>query len=277
MSTEKKTRTWVKDLLVAFAATTLSIILTFGTTGVINRVKQKQERRLTALMVMSSIEQSARDLEEVEEILSHMDSVTTWVLSLPVEDVARLSEEQTEDVENEIFVVFFLSHDKTAETIFSSNIDTWKNLGNFQFINSVGASFSQMNFMEEYYNNALTEYQAALENISNHPDEYPGSTLLEKCLRNEPVRQQLLMPARIRDWLAWSIADLRKYNRKNMRLIGISEQEVMDFTDDLGAGDEVEEEPLEESVLKHPKLVADSVAVQLPLARQIESVLHANK
>ena len=55
MAFEKKSPTWVKDLLVAFAATTLSIILTFGTTMVVNRVKQKQERKLTALMVMSSI------------------------------------------------------------------------------------------------------------------------------------------------------------------------------------------------------------------------------
>ena len=277
MATEKKSPTWVKDLLVAFAATTLSIILTFGTTGVINRIKHKQERRLTALMVMSSIEQFARDLEEVDGLLSHIDSVATWVLSLPVEDVARLNEEQSEDVGSELSVVYFLSHDKTAETIFSSNIDTWKNLGNFQFINSVGASFSQMNFIEEYYNNALTEYRSTLENISKHPDEYPGSTLLEKRLRNESVRQQLLMPATIRDLIAWNVADLRKYNRKNMRLIGISEQEVMDFTDDMGAEDEVEEEPLEESVLKHPKVVADSVAVQLPLARQIDGVLHAKK
>ena len=65
MATEKKS--WVKDLLVAFAATTLSIILTFGTTAVVNRVRQKQERKLTALMVMSSIEQFARDLELIEK------------------------------------------------------------------------------------------------------------------------------------------------------------------------------------------------------------------
>ena len=54
MAPEKKS--WVKDLLIAFAATTLSIILTFGTTIIVNRVRQKQERKLTALMVMSSIE-----------------------------------------------------------------------------------------------------------------------------------------------------------------------------------------------------------------------------
>ena len=38
MAAEKKSRTWLKDLLVAFAATTLSIILTFGTTAVVNRI-----------------------------------------------------------------------------------------------------------------------------------------------------------------------------------------------------------------------------------------------
>ena len=82
----------MKDLLVAFAATTLSIILTFGTTGVINRIKQKQERKLTALMVMSSIEQFARELDELEEILAHKDSVATWLLSIPIEEVAELGD-----------------------------------------------------------------------------------------------------------------------------------------------------------------------------------------
>ncbi|MBR5041808.1 MAG: hypothetical protein IKX67_01070 [Bacteroidales bacterium] len=67
MAPQKKSPTWVKDLLVAFAATTLSIILTFGTTGIINRVKQKQERKLTALMVMGSIEQYARQLDSLKQ------------------------------------------------------------------------------------------------------------------------------------------------------------------------------------------------------------------
>ena len=65
MASQKKSPAWLKDLLVAFAATTLSIILTFGTTGIINRVKQKQERKLTALMVMGSIEQYARQLDSL--------------------------------------------------------------------------------------------------------------------------------------------------------------------------------------------------------------------
>ena len=136
MATEKKS--WVKDLLVAFAATTLSIILTFGTTGIINRVKQKQDRKLTALMVMSSIEQFARDLEFLEKDYAYRDSIATWLLSLPVEKVGKIDDVSFDDALMEVYNLARVNRDRTAETIFCSHIDTWKNMGNFQFINHVG-------------------------------------------------------------------------------------------------------------------------------------------
>ena len=122
MATEKKS--WVKDLLVDVAATTLSIILTFGTTGVINRVKQKQERKLTALMMMSSIEQFARELDDLEENLAHKDSISNWLLSIPIEEVAELGDLLMDPLVDALGSHFALARDKTAETIFSSSIDT---------------------------------------------------------------------------------------------------------------------------------------------------------
>ena len=56
-------KVWWKDFLVAILATTVSIILTFGTASLVDRIKQKKERRLTALMVMSNIESFARNME----------------------------------------------------------------------------------------------------------------------------------------------------------------------------------------------------------------------
>ena len=275
MSTEMNF--WVKNLLVAFAATTLSIILTFGTTGVINRIKQKQERRLTALMVMSSIEQFARQLEEEEKDMALMDSVATWLLGIPIEDVIRLGDEPFERAFSAAFVTGNLNHDRTAETIFSSHIDTWKNMGNFQFIDNVGACFSSINWMEEYYNETTLEYQTARDKIYLHPDDYPGKTLAEKYLRNEDLRRQMLLPNILRDWLCFSAADLRRDNRRNMLLIGISEKEVMDFTDNLGKGEAFEEEELDRYDYDRPRLNQDSLAVHLSFARQIDSLLRVNK
>lgn len=74
---ENKSKSWVKDLLVAFAGTTLSIVLTFGTSAFIDYVKRNKDRRMTALMVLSNIESSVRSLEEsdgIDHIFEHPEN-----------------------------------------------------------------------------------------------------------------------------------------------------------------------------------------------------------
>ena len=273
MATEKKSKTWVKDLLVAFAATTLSIILTFGTTGVVNRVKQKEERKLTALMVMSSIEQFARDLEEIEEDMAYRDSIATWLLSLPVEDVVKLGDEPFKDALNEILNLALIARDKTAESIFSSNIDTWKNMGNFKFIDNVGWCFSYMSAVEDRYNTRVQDLIAANDVIVSHPDDFPGSTKIEKYLRNEQMRTELRNLHTLRKSLSYNAANLRKENRNNMRLVGVTEKEVLAFTDNLGVADEYDEEPLNPVDFDKPAIETDALEVQLSFARQVDSLL----
>ena len=275
MATEKKSRSWEQDLLIAFAATTLSIILTFGTSMVVNRVQQKKERKLTALMVMSSIEKFARDLEYIEKDTGHRDSIATWLLSIPVEALAEIDGEPIDEAFREAVNLPIITHDKTAETIFSSQIETWKNMGNFKFVENVGKCFSEMNFIEEHFNERVEDMVATSENIIFHPDDYPGNTMIEKRLRNEQVRKQLTLPHILRGWISFYIVDLRKVNRNNMRLIGITEKEVMDFTDDMGAADEYDDEELDLFDFYMPDINADSLAMYLPYARQMDSLMLA--
>ena len=266
---------WVKDLLVAFAATTFSIILTFGTTAVVNRVRQKQERKLTALMVMSSIEQFVRDLEGIEKIAAHQDSVATWLLNLPIEDVARLGDEPLIDTFQDVRSMVVINHDRTAETIFSSHIDTWKNMGNFKFIDNVGWCFSYMNSIEEDYNQIVLEIESPAVDIKVHPANYPGNSTVEKLLRNDEVRSSLKEIHNLRRKLRYLIANLRMENRNNMRLIGISEKEVMAFTDNLGAADDYEDKILNPFDFESPAIEMDSLNANLPIARQVDSLLQA--
>ena len=276
MSTEKNS--WVKDLLVAFAATTLSIILTFGTTGVVNRIKQKQERKLTALMVMGSIEEFAQFLEEVGKVdLACVDSVATWLLSLPIEDVVKLGDEPLWPAIEAIAGIPVIVHDQSAETIFSSNIDTWKTMGNFRFIDNVGSIFSAMNEMEAYYNEEFAKYNAARTAVLDHPSDYPGDSKAEKLLRNELFRRQLLQPNYFRRWLPYCAEVLRETNRHSMHLMGITEKEVLDFTENKGVGDEYEEKRVDLFDFERPHLDIDSLAVQLSFARQVDSLLRVKK
>ena len=272
MTSEKKSRPWIKDLLVAFAATTLSIILTFGTTAIINSVKQKQERRLTALMVMSNIESFSRSLEESADAWDRIDSIAVWLLRLPMVDVAKLGDEPLEDAFAEVFGAPSIMRDKTAETIFSSNIETWKNMGNFQFIDNVGGCFSQMGWIEEQYKNDVQKYRTAQARVFNDRDAFPGNSLAEKQLRNTQLRQELLQANGFKGWLRYCADYLRKMNRQNMKLIGISEEEVMEFTNARDT-EELEEEESDYADFREPFPAKDSVDAHLDYAILVDSLL----
>ena len=250
-----------------------SIVLTFGTSKLIEHNNQKKERRLTALMVMSSIESFARSIDESAEVWDRLDSVAVWLLRLPLDEVERLGEEPFQDAVNEVFQAPIIRHDQTAETIFSSNIDTWKNMGNFQFVDNVGACFSQMNWIEGKINEEAVAYTDNQARIFNHFSDYPGKTFTEKLLRDEQARKQLQMPNSFKAWLAYCSDNLRRMNRKNMKLIGIPEEEVLAFTD-ARAEVVIEEEAMPDySDFMKPHPDKESIDANLDYARQLGSLL----
>lgn len=266
-------RNWWKDFVVAILATTVSIVLTFGTSKLIEHNNQKKERRLTALMVMSSIESFARSIDESAEVWDRLDSVAVWLLRLPLDEMERLGENPFQDAVNEVFQAPIIRHDQTAETIFSSNIDTWKNMGNFQFVDNVGACFSQMNWIEGKINEEAIAYTDNQARIFNHFSDYPGKTFTEKLLRDELARKQLQMPNSFKAWLAYCSDNLRRMNRKNMKLIGIPEEEVLAFTD-ARAEVAIEEEAMPDySDFMKPHPDKESIDANLDYARQLDSLL----
>ena len=269
-------RNWWKDFVVAILATTVSIVLTFGTSKLIERNNQKKERKLTALMVMSSIESFARSLDESAADWDRMDSIAVWLLRLPIDEVAELGDDPFEAAIQEVFQAPIIRHDNTAETIFSGNINTWKNMGNFQFVDNVGACFSQMNWIEETINKSAVEYAEHQTRIFNNYSDYPGKTFTEKLLRDELVRRQLQMPNSNKAWLAYCSDNLRRMNRKNMKLIGIPEKEVLAFTD-ARADVAVDEDPEPDySVFMKPHPDKESIDTNLDYARQLNSQLNQN-
>ena len=72
-----------KNLLYTFLGTTLSIILTFGTSQWMALKKQKEERELTALMVMGNVEKFASTLELISDELTWRDTLATMLLQIP--------------------------------------------------------------------------------------------------------------------------------------------------------------------------------------------------
>ena len=108
-----------------------------------------------------------------------------------------------------------------------------------------------------------------------HPENYPGGTLSEKILSNQAVRIQMEAIPERRAWLKYVVSALRENNRNNMALIGISEKEVMAFTDeqDYDSGLEETNEAYLRGDFAIPPLCLDSLYTMRRETRLLDSLL----
>ncbi len=269
-------RAWAKgstmrEVFLTVLATTISIVLTFGTAALLEYRQRVNDRKMSAMMVMSNIETFSRQLEQMSKDMALRDSVGTWMLHLPVDKLDDIPIDEIKDPINMIVVLDFMSRDKTAENIFGNNIETWKNLGNFQFIDNVGRCFSEMNDMEKYWNDWVNEYASTINDVIAKME--PGEHTHTKLLSNSSVRQMIETFHTRQNWLDYVAAYCRYLNKKNMRLIGISEKEVMAFTDERTRDDDSDGKEPVVSDFRKPQLQPDSLITLRPLTHRIDSIL----
>ena len=95
--------------------------------------------------------------------------------------------------------------------------------------------------------------------IDYHPDDYEGSTLSIKYMKNEKVRSLLQAIHTRRGWLNYVAATMRYHNLHNMASIDISEEEVIAFTDNRERDAENDNPVPRSAEYYSPALNADSL------------------
>lgn len=252
-------RPFWQALLVQVLGTALGVLLTLGTGQLIAHRRQVQNRKMTALMVLGNIESFSRSMEAISDEMARLDTITTWLLSIPDEQIPKMDQKVLQSVIYDAVYLPMIEYDKTAQNIFGNNISTWENLGNFSFIDRVGQTFTQVNRVYEHWSNKRSELDEIYNRIYRHPDDYPGQSFAEKFLRNDEARIIIGRVHSARDYCDRNAIVVRTNNRINMKLIGITEQEVMDFCDNLES--QVDEEAIISSVVlpRNPRPNKDSL------------------
>ena len=183
-----------KQTLSCTLGTVIGIILTFGTSAWIEYREKQETERTAALMVIHNLESFTDDLALMVKELQTIDEVNTKVLAAK-DHLDTVSEDTLS-----MFVTGILSHnfntiDETAETIFSSNIETWKSIGNSEFIELAGNCFSAKRLMVKFQEQLEAEKDELsdmfLEKVtySDHPTESLQETvatilLSSRCRRH---------------------------------------------------------------------------------------------
>ena len=264
-------RVWIKES--QFLATTLSIILTFGTTGLVEYCQRVKDRKMSAIMVLSTIENFSTTVDLMAHDMARCDSIGTWLLSLPQDSLDKIPAKEVQGILNEMLsLIDYMSHDKTAENIFGNSFETWKNMGNrnYRFIESVGASFAQINADESNWNEWVKEYEKTINNVLS--EMVPGEHTLTKLLNDNGVRQKLESFHVRKYWLDYISAHNHYLNKKNLSIIGLKEKDIKAYTD-RRKREELPDEP-QPSDFRSEQLKPDSLYTLKQIKLHIDSIIH---
>ena len=141
MAKKKFSEFWTQTLSSALG-TIIGIIVTFGTTFCLQHCEQRQMERTAALMVIHNLEEFTDQLEDDIEDMESTNSLISSVWSR-VGQFDKVPDDTLQLFIEKVFVNYtFVATDNTAESIFSTNIDTWKSIGCSEFIEVAGMLFS---------------------------------------------------------------------------------------------------------------------------------------
>lgn len=270
--TEKGRNMFWGNLFRTILGTTISILLTFGTNAIIQQHRKAQDRKMTAMMVLSNIESFALTLEKRSERMAPNDSIAAWLLCMSYEDLELLPSNELNELIDRATDVATLNHDHSAENVFSNYIDTWKNVNNAQFIDNVGSCFSALNGVEEQFNQWVMGVPDALHDVNVNPNNYEGSTLPMKIMHSDRVRTAMKDIHNRRCWLRYAAATLRYYNLQSMSVIGISKQEVIKYTNDRMEKGEAKGTPPDANSFYTRAYTLDSLTSLTHLTNHIEEL-----
>ena len=248
-----------KNLLRSVLGITISIILTFGTNAFIQRYRQVKDRKMTAMMVMGNIETFASHLEQCAVHMGWNDTLAAYLLSIPVDTLDFIKQDSLLPYINNVTAYYTLTHDKSAESIFSNSIDTWKNLGNFEFIENVGQCFSDINSITSIYEDFLTTTDRIRERMVKNLDAYPGNSLASKVLRDKEYRNHLAHIHSQAEYYHYLAAYIRWKNAKSMQLMNIKEEELQRFIEQRSKKQENTTPAPEQEQFRTPRINPDSL------------------
>lgn len=234
---------WFKELLMTFLGTTISIVLTFGTSALLENREKAAIQRQTAIMSVYDIDEiirMAKDERKKEAVLSEvtnylyshqeeLDSVSTDTLRMAI---MYLLEDPTVQPE---------WADDSKEKTFIGNLEVRQNLKYVQFFNNVSECYRLRHKMLGYLENDAVfghpisdaEYRQFLQQVPLENLEFGGvlsdndkRELLRQAFKKHSTALYLRYYFGRHELYTSFIESLERLNRENKFIADISEADL---------------------------------------------------
>ena len=230
---------WGKGFLTSVLGTTVSIILTFGTSALIDSKMKADTQRQTAMMVIHDIdvcveemEKMAKDEEErnnaIQYVLAHLDQIA----SLP-EDTLKLAMDMLIDYDPE-HAIF----DDAKENIFKSSQDIWSNLDNMAFIDNMESFYRERRELKAHmvknpifiHPISYDEYYEISINSKNYG--FDKATVLKEKLKDRRARFYIDVSTARTVFYRGFAQSWRDISDRNKFIMNISDEELAEYIKD---------------------------------------------
>ena len=227
-----KESSMLKELLLTILATTISIVLTFGTARWMEHLQKVKNRRQITLMVISDIYDFARVMERADTaLLKPWKESLLEMKAMSRDSIIMLDDEEVlQNYWNALGQGAMLPRDHTAQNLFSSDISIWRDVDNYNFVKYVGKCYY---LIEATNNNFDTEirrktdnYQLFLKDIDQIPDSLQLATFLEMPEVKSFIEEYThnFVP-----YFEETIKDLDYAVEHSCEMMGISQNELKEF------------------------------------------------
>lgn len=167
-------KTALKQFLLSLLATTISILLTFGTSGFIEWRQKEAAKKEMVMMIIYDFDKTIEDMQNAE-VAFKQASELQQLIALHPEYYDSLRFQFTPAV-----TASQMAFSETTENIFSSNIETFNTIGNVNFVHEVSSFYTmRKRFQEQVLDvlkNTVSEsaFSGSIENLFkfDFPDNY---------------------------------------------------------------------------------------------------------
>ena len=220
-------RGWVKELLLTILATSISIVLTFGTANLIEYRHKMSAQRQMAMMIIHDIDESIKQMEKADSIISEFFDLQVIILEGKYNRPLNIA--RVDLVKCDLNEVKFA---ETTERIFTSNVDTWSTIGKVGFIDNVSSCYIDR---RDYKTGIIDAFHKQIK-----PNEDLDLLPLEDLLNIEANY-----------FMAYSseiINRMKAANELNKQIMGISEKDLAEFTSNMGGLDKAHLDSLSQKI-----------------------------
>lgn len=225
----------VREMTMTIIATTISIVLTFGTAMWLERKQKLENGRQMAMMVISDIDENIKFFNELAKQEKEHLEMASYVEN-HLDQINQIAYDTLSEVFRYLLEENIYTIDDSKERIFNSSQDTWKNIDNPMFISIVQSFYLERRQWKNCFDTEVVyrfpvskEEAYQMMTSANKFDADELAAMLKNLMSERKVKLYLDLSLTRSSHIYAGTRDWRQKSDQLKFIMGITDEEMKEY------------------------------------------------